>query len=85
MASSNPNGEMQFWDNGFPFGGVKLGTNDAGEMQFWDNGFPMIYMFPPAAGGSLVKTWDGLANASIKTFEGLANASTKTVNGLANV
>lgn len=46
MAASNPNGEMQFWDMGFPFRGIKLGTNDGGEMQFWDNGFSYIYIFP---------------------------------------
>ena len=46
MAASNPSGESQFWDSGFPFGGVKLGTNTAGEMQFWDAGFPSNYIFP---------------------------------------
>ena len=83
MASSNPNGEQQFWDSGFPFSGVKLGTNDAGEMQFWDSGFPMVYQFPPAAGGSSIKTINSLAYASVKTVNGLAIASVKTVEGLA--
>lgn len=45
----NPSGEMQYWDNGFPFGGVLLGSNDAGEMQFWDNGFPIVYQIPVSA------------------------------------
>lgn len=85
MAASNPQGEMQFWDAGFPFGGVKLGTNDGGEMQFWDAGFPYPYMFPAAAGGGLIKTVNGLAIASVKTVNGLAIASVKTVNGLTNV
>lgn len=35
------------------------------------------------AGGSSVKTKNGLAVASVKTYNGLAIASTKTVNGLA--
>lgn len=38
-----------------------------------------------AAGGSLIKTWDGLAIASVKTINGLAIASVKNVNGLTNV
>lgn len=43
-------------------------------------------MVPVAAGGSIVlKTLDGLAQASIKTFQGLSSASTKTWNGLSNV
>lgn len=43
-------------------------------------------MVPVAAGGSIVlKTLDGLAQASIKTYQGLASASTKTWNGLSNV
>jgi len=82
MSASDPQGQMQFWDAGFPFCGVKLGSNDAGEMQFWDSGFPMQYQFPTVTGG-LVKTWDGLAYASVKVINGLANASIKTVNGLA--
>jgi hypothetical protein len=49
MAIQNPQGEMQYWDNGFPFQGVKLGTNDAGEMQFWDNGFPYQFIFPASS------------------------------------
>jgi len=40
---------------------------------------------PFVAASSLVKTANGLANASVKTFDGLANASTKTVDGLTNV
>jgi len=51
MAIVNPQGEMEYWDSGVPFGGVLLGTNDAGEMQFWDSGFPMNYIFPAAGGG----------------------------------
>ena len=85
MASSNPQGQMAFWDNGFPFDGVQLGTNDAGTMQFWDNGFPNVYQFP--SGGpppsTSIKTFNGLAYASTKTKNGLAVASIKTANGLA--
>lgn len=83
MAASNPQGQMQFWDNGFPFGGIQLGTNDTGEMQFWDNGFPSGYQFPTVAPPSSdIKTFNGLAYASTKTKNGLAVASIKTVNGL---
>lgn len=46
MAASNPNGEMQFWNNGLPFGGVQKSGNDGGEMQFWNNGLPYAYIFP---------------------------------------
>lgn len=38
---------MDYWSNGFPYGGVDDGTNAKGEMNFWDNGFPYIYLFPP--------------------------------------
>lgn len=82
MASSNPQGQQQFWDNGFPFCGVKLSTNDAGLMQFWDNGFPMVYQFPAAGGGSNIKTFNGLVYASTKNKNGLATASIKNANGL---
>lgn len=37
-----------------------------------------------AAGGGLVKTWNGLAYASVKTINGLAVASIKTINNLAS-
>lgn len=46
MAASNPIGEMQYWDSGVPFQGVKLGSNNSGEMQYWDSGFPMQFIFP---------------------------------------
>jgi hypothetical protein len=36
-----------------------------------------------AAGGSSIKTVNGLALASVKTVNGLAIASMKTMNGLA--
>lgn len=40
--------------------------------------------FKAASGGSVIKTFNGLANASIKTYNGLANASIKTWNGVSN-
>lgn len=46
MAAVNPQGDMQYWNEGFPFGGVKKGTLNEGEMQYWDNGFPIIYNYP---------------------------------------
>lgn len=36
-------------------------------------------------GGSVIKTFNGLANASTKTWNGLANASIKSFNGVSNV
>ena len=85
MAASNPQGEMVFGDNGFPFQGILFGSRDAGEMVFGSNGFPFQYQFPPAAGGSSIKTFLGLARASTKTVNGLALASLKTFNGLTNI
>lgn len=43
--------------------------------------------FEEASGGGtvVIKTLDGLAQASIKTYQGLASASTKTFNNLSNV
>lgn len=38
-----------------------------------------------AVSGSLIKTFDDLANASVSSVMGLANASTKTWAGLTNV
>lgn len=38
---------------------------------------------PTAAGGTAIKTIDGLAKASVKVVNGLAIASVKTINGLA--
>jgi len=81
----NPNGEMVYFDGGFPFSGIRKTGNDAGEMQFWDSGFPMTYIFPPAAATSNIKTINGTAIASVKTVSGLALASVKTFNGVTNV
>lgn len=45
-----------------------------------------IMTFKAAAGGSIaVKTFNGIAQASVKNYNALINASTKTVNGVANV
>ena len=55
MAASNPTGEMQFWFDGLPFGGIQKIGNDMGEMQFWFDGLVAGFIFPPAAvGGSTV-------------------------------
>lgn len=43
-----PANEMDYWSNGFPYGGVDDGTNAKGEMNFWDNGFPYVYIFSTA-------------------------------------
>lgn len=82
MAASNPNGEMQFWNNGFPFVGIKLGTNDSGEMQFWNNGFPNPYIFPTVSSGAQVKSINGLVLSNIKTINGVPIASIKTFNNV---
>jgi len=46
MASANPDGQMQFWFEGLPFGGVKLTPNDMGQIQFWFDGLPGRFLFP---------------------------------------
>ena len=83
MAASNPAGEMQFWLNGTVFNGIKNLTKDAGEMQFWTAGQPFASLFPPAAAGTAIKTWNSLIYASFKTIDSLAIASVKTWDGLA--
>lgn len=60
MAATDPQGQMQFWDNGFPFGGVKLGSNNAGQMQFWDSGFPYTFQFPDS-GILSINVFDGIS------------------------
>lgn len=85
MAAVNPNGEMQYWDSGFPFQGVLKGTNNVGEMQFWDSGFPQNNYIPQSASASQIKTIMGLDIASVKTIMGLPIASVKTLQGLTNV
>ena len=49
MAASDPQGQMRFWRNGFPFGGILRSAYDAGQMRFWANGFPLGFIGPPAA------------------------------------
>lgn len=49
MAASDPNGQMQFWLDGQPFGGVQKSGNDMGEMQFWFDGQPGRFLFPADA------------------------------------
>lgn len=85
MAASNDGGNLRFWINGFPFTTLQKGSLDAGGMQYWVQGFPLIGLFPAAAGGSLIKTVNGLAIANVKTINGLAIASVKSWNGLTNV
>lgn len=43
----------------------------------------VYFYYTPSAGGSSIKTINGLAKASVKTVNGLAIASVKTWNGLA--
>ena len=78
--ATDPQGEMQFWENGFPFGGVNNGVVTPGEMQFWGDGFPFGYFFTSTTTG--IKTINGLAYASVKTYNGMAMSSIKTINGL---
>jgi len=52
----------------------------------WQVFGPLIYNNAPAASpSSLIKTWNGIAQASVKTGNSIANASIKTVNSIANV
>jgi len=48
MAATDPQGQMQFWGEGFPYNGIK-NANDGGQMQFWGEGFPFNFIFPPTA------------------------------------
>lgn len=81
--ASNPGGQMQFWLNGAPFGGLQLGTNDGGEMQFWFSGNPYGWLFP--ATGSQIKNLDGILIASVKNIDGILIASVKNWDGITNV
>lgn len=64
-------------------------TPTAQNIRFYDfsNGTPhpaqLVIDYTAAGGGSAIKTWNGLADASTKTSNGLARASVKTRNGLA--
>lgn len=82
MAASNPNGEMSFWRDGVPYGGIKNGTKDMGEMQFWFDGLVGPWLFPPAAAGGQIKTIDGVAIAGVKTIDGVTKAQVKVKDGL---
>jgi len=46
MVAINPSGEMQYWFDGMPFGGLYQNTIDTGEMQYWYNGMPLPWLFP---------------------------------------
>ena len=62
------------------------GTFTANQVQGVFGEFkPVLDNAQTAGGGSLIKTFLGLANASTKTALGLANASVKTWGGLTNV
>ena len=62
------------------------GTLTANQVQGVFGEFkPVLDNAQTAAGGSLIKTFNGLVNASVKTVNGLAIASVKTFNGLTNV
>ncbi len=43
----------------------------------------LVIDYTAGGGGSLIKTWNGLADTSTKTWNGLARASIKNFNGLA--
>lgn len=55
MSAVNPNGEMLYWDEGYPFGAVLQGTNNNSEMLFWDSGFPLTYFIPITS--TKLRTW----------------------------
>lgn len=83
MSAVDPQGQMVYGDEGFPFSGLLLGTNDGGEMVYGNSGFPFIYLFPSGTPpSSNIKTINNLAYANIKTVNGLAIASMKSFNGL---
>lgn len=85
MSAVNPQGEMRYWGNGSPFAGILKGTTDTGNMQYWGNGSPYDQIFPASAGGSLIKTINSVAIASVKSRNGVLTASIKTRLGVNNV
>lgn len=59
-----------------------VNVTDATPNMFFSTIWALVE-YVPAAGGSAIKTINGLAKASVKTVNGLAIASVKTWNGLA--
>lgn len=41
----DPRGEMRYWRDGAPFGGLNIATRAGGEMQFWRDGASFPYIF----------------------------------------
>jgi len=68
MSSIDPQGEMGYWDSGFPFNGIKNGSQNVGEMQFWDAGFPQNNYIPPATGGGTITGVLSITGISTITF-----------------
>lgn len=64
-----------------PAGSVTLAVNSVTGAY----GSIIISIAPTAVATTLIKTVNGLAQASVKTVDGLAIASVKTINGLSNV
>ncbi len=84
MAASNPNGQMTFGFNGFPFPGLQLGTNDGGQMTFGESGFTFGYLFPAGPPPSTnIGTFNGLIYSNSATVNELVRANIATINGLA--
>ena len=63
----------------------KVYVNDTTVRQHMLPGYGFINEVTVVAGGSLIKTINGLAIGSVKTVNGLAIASVKNINGLSNV
>lgn len=82
MAAVDPAGGQAYWFGGLPFQGLTRASIDSGGMAYWFGGMPNQYLFP-AVVGSIRKTHNGLAIASVKTINGLAVASINTWNGAA--
>lgn len=75
----------KYWFEGLPIEGIdKSSPNDMGTEKFWFEGMPGPILLP-AVVSSLIKSFNGLTQASTKSVYGLAIASIKSRNELSNV
>lgn len=71
--------ELQYWLNGEPI----ITQGDLEELKYWLNGEPFFYYEDAGVvGPTNMKSYNGLAVASIKSIDGLAIGSIKNWNGM---
>ena len=71
------------YDNDVAYSSGNLPTNLNWDDTDYDRKVAVYLDYTPAGGGGVIKTYNGLAWASVKTIDGLAVASVKTINGAA--